>query len=352
MIDYLKSEKVPLGAFFFIGIVITLVSGAIIFGEGSTDVDTTVIHEERHVGETYTPPLASLDMPVEIVQQGSVEKAEIFVQAKYLEGTDEDGIFHVDENGRLIYDQSLLDVFNYYFSTIGRVDAANIVEMLRHKIMASLQEPSRSEALAFLASYQEFGVQHKEWMDNGGYNAGAMIDQGFANESMEMAIMERFALQQSVFGSEVAEQLWGEQYEMDSFVLKKMQMAKSGEWSEDMMADAPKVYRETAERTGRMVLMSRKIKEMRKSGASETDIYQHRELSLGAEAAQRLATLDDEREIWDGRIQRYLSGRSSILSDESLSEIEQAQEIQQLRDDGFDKKEQKRIQAYEINPEL
>ena len=84
----------------------------------------------------------------------------------------------------------------------------------------------------------------------------------------------------------------------------------------------------------------------RRSSAAE------REALWGKEAAQRLAELDASRARWDARIDAYLSARSRIDADRTLSAAARAQAVATLRAQHFDAIEQRRIASLEAVGQL
>ncbi len=75
--------------------------------------------------------------------------------------------------------------------------------------------------------------------------------------------------------------------------------------------------------------------------------YLNRAELVGEEAAQRLDTLDRQRESFSGTINTYISLRSDILNNVTLSSDEQLASISELRSNTFPPEQLKRVQAIE-----
>ncbi len=75
--------------------------------------------------------------------------------------------------------------------------------------------------------------------------------------------------------------------------------------------------------------------------------YLNRAELVGEEAAQRLDTLDRQRESFSGTINTYISLRSDILNNVTLSSDEQLASISELRSNTFPSEQLKRVQAIE-----
>ena len=68
---------------------------------------------------------------------------------------------------------------------------------------------------------------------------------------------------------------------------------------------------------------------------------------LGEEAAERFDALDQERADWNKRINDYLEKREAILSNDGLSQQAKQDQINRIRQNDFDTREQIRIGVYE-----
>ena len=68
---------------------------------------------------------------------------------------------------------------------------------------------------------------------------------------------------------------------------------------------------------------------------------------VGAEATQRLETLDTQRNAWQERVTSYLDGRDEIIKS-NMSDSAKNQAIQQLRQQQFNSsQEQLRLRTFE-----
>ena len=79
--------------------------------------------------------------------------------------------------------------------------------------------------------------------------------------------------------------------------------------------------------------------------ASAEQRHQERAAIWGDEAAQRLAALDQERALWQARVEGFRSERQQILANESLSAEQQAEQIQELLNRDFQPAEARRALA-------
>ena len=85
--------------------------------------------------------------------------------------------------------------------------------------------------------------------------------------------------------------------------------------------------------------------EVREAGGSAEDVYALREQAVGADAAGRLAALDQRRAEWEGRVDAYRAARSAIDADASLTLVQREAVIEDLRAQHFDESERLRVRA-------
>ena len=61
---------------------------------------------------------------------------------------------------------------------------------------------------------------------------------------------------------------------------------------------------------------------LRDSGASEAELYQLRESNYGAEAANRLKALDEQRQQWQLKLSSYRYELNSLLAGKHIDDVE------------------------------
>ena len=94
--------------------------------------------------------------------------------------------------------------------------------------------------------------------------------------------------------------------------------------------------------------LSQNIKALRKEGASDNEIFQARSDVLGADAAVRLAQLDEKRALWQQRLDEYVSDRDQIKSS-GLSKEDQHLALNNLLEQNFQGRDQLRVRALDAN---
>ena len=80
---------------------------------------------------------------------------------------------------------------------------------------------------------------------------------------------------------------------------------------------------------------------------SPQQLRQLRETLVGAEAADRLETLDRETAAWNHRVAAYLQQRAQILGDPTVADSARRDRLDALRSEGFNATERLRIESIE-----
>ena len=80
---------------------------------------------------------------------------------------------------------------------------------------------------------------------------------------------------------------------------------------------------------------------------SSAELQQQREKLLGADAAERLAQLDQERARWNEQLQSYLQQRSTLQHNANLAPGDRASALTDLRSQFFSDTDLPRIIALE-----
>ncbi len=85
---------------------------------------------------------------------------------------------------------------------------------------------------------------------------------------------------------------------------------------------------------------------VRAEGASEAEVFALREREFGAEVAERLARVDEQRAVWRARLDAYRIEREALLATSLASNpVERDRALTALREKHFDQRERLRVRA-------
>ena len=156
------------------------------------------------------------------------------------------------------------------------------------------------------------------------------------------------AMQRTFFTDEQIAQLFDEENRLRQLAIDKLaiQAAKLDanthqQMLEETLAAQPE-YIQQSERNNALVLQLNQA-----SGMDAQEKYLTRVDLVGEEGAQRLQALDDKRAAFNTSLDDYLKKRAEILNNDFLGEEEKKLEIARLREQSFEEKQWRRIEALE-----
>ncbi len=156
------------------------------------------------------------------------------------------------------------------------------------------------------------------------------------------------AMQRTFFTDEQIAQLFDEENRLRQLAIDKLaiQAAKLDanthqQMLEETLAAQPE-YIQQSERNNALVLQLNQASRM-----DAQEKYLTRVDLVGEEGAQRLQALDDKRAAFNTSLDDYLKKRAEILNNDFLGEEEKKLEVAGLREQSFEEKQWRRIEALE-----
>jgi len=270
---------------------------------------------------------------------------------KSLQGTNVDGELLLDVNGNLIISNGLRNLFEYFLSAKNEEPLDIILGRIREYIHKQIPDQPARDAIAILDSY----ISYKKKLEEIESPEGLQGEDLGTLEAIKDALARRMLLRRQMMSSEVVNAFFGDEETYDQFNLQLIEIKQNSvlthEAKESEILELEKmlpesiqhIRQEERERINREQI----IDEMRKNGKSEQDIYEFRKQEMGEEAAKRWQKLEQDRKIWDNKVDSYMKIRNEITSDPNMTSQEQKLAIERLRFESFDESEIKRIEVEE-----
>lgn len=250
-------------------------------------------------------------------------------------GTTPDGA--IDARGdALILSPALIQRFEYHLTAVGERSIAAIRSAILQDINRELTPAAQKEAARILEAYLQFktalGSARQPKL---GTIHSASLAQHF------QAIRQTRAL---YFTPAEVAALFGDVDSYDDYMVRKLAIVQNNqltaaEKSHQLQALqqtlSPQQRAHIEEPVAHLTLASQ-VEAARQAGASDHQIERIRTQAVGAEAAQRLAALDQEEAAWKERIRQYHEARAQHPGEQ-----------QRIRDNLFTPQEQLRLAAYE-----
>ncbi len=257
--------------------------------------------------------------------------------------------FQINHNRRLIPTLAVRELFDHYLSSLGETDLAGVIRLIQAEIHNALPEPARSEAFSLLKRYIDYKIALAE-LDyvsaQTPTNDPAYADTLVATQSALHALRSHY------FDSAESAQFFAREDAQNDYMIAQIRISRdttlTKEEKRSQLAQAatllPADIAASRLRVQKHAHIREQVTEVQASGASEEVVFQLRENSLGTEAAQALAQLDQDRKAWKERLTRFSAERTAILIS-SLSDEDKAASVDALLTSHFDKNEHKRVRA-------
>ncbi|EDL68460.1 lipase secretion chaperone [Vibrio campbellii] len=229
------------------------------------------------------------------------------------------------------------DFFEYSLSSLGEQD----LEAIKATVNAG---ESQKNALGISSELFDTYLAYKEALSK---------LEPFEGGSLSLQELKRLddairAMQRTFFTDEQIAQLFDEENRLRQLAIDKLaiQAAKLDanthqQMLEETLAAQPE-YIQQSERNNALVLQLNQA-----SGMDAQEKYLTRVNLVGEEGAQRLQALDDKRAAFNTSLDDYLKKRAEILNNDFLGEEEKKLEIAGLREQSFEEKQWRRIEALE-----
>lgn len=263
------------------------------------------------------------------------------------------GVKLKSRNNNFIVTASLKDLFDYYLSAAGEESTTKIDQRIQNELARQLQGEALVQALIIWQNYLEYKTEL------------VMFDQQYISspsqpeELKQLQILQQrqlalMALQDQVFGADVAEILFKFDRQLDGHTLKKAELLASDLSPEQIQQRLINLTAQLPIDT--IVSMQRNNQQKalveinQTEGLSEQQKYQQRELQVGAAAASRLQVLDEKRAEWKNRIVNFKHQKNQ-LKNAGLANEEYNKGVEKLYSQHFEPDEQLRVRALTENRE-
>ena len=260
--------------------------------------------------------------------------------APSLIGTRPDGAA-AETGGKLVVDEQLRQLFDYYLATLGERDLATIRTELQSQLKRALGGGALAQAMGLFDRY----VAYKRSL--AGKEAAAATD-----VSRRLAMVQ--AARRQYFSQAELDGLFGDEDRYDDFTARRLAIEANPALSAadkqrlvaQLESQLPPALRAAREEPVKHLALADAEARLRQGGGDEQQLYQLRSGMVGQAAADRLGELDREQAGWQKRLDDFKRERAMILGNGGLSEQQRQQAVAQLQSQRFSPQEALRLPAY------
>jgi lipase chaperone LimK len=259
-------------------------------------------------------------------------------------GTQVDGVFQVDEQGNLRITRDIVQIFDYFLSAIGEETLTQSIERLQAHIRNQLPAPAEAQALALLEQYLDYKRQL------------VLLERDLpqlpsldALKQRELAVQ---ALRARLFSSEAHQAFFATEESYNLFTLERLAIQRDDSLDANAKGEALDRLRDGLPEELQASVLPQLHSELRSqtsalqaAGGSAAQVQALRQQLVGNQAASRLQALDQQRQSWKQRLQRFQQEKSAIDTHPGLSPADKQAAIQRLAQEQFDERERLRLDA-------
>jgi len=324
-------------------------ASAPIFSEASLDT------QKAHPAQ-FTRTATSLTTQASAVNQQAFERFSANGTNKVnpgplprsLRGSSHDFHPQLTASGDLIIDETARGLFDFYLAAIDEEALEIILLRINLALENELSGKAFDQASELLRNYINYKIVLTE------------LEEPFSKQMDISALKQRNdyvkSLRRAQLGESAADIFFAQDEAYDDYMLERLAIQQNTTLSLDQrkqaLARAEQDLPEKMQTMRKQVTvhadLSQNIKALRKEGASDNEIFQARSDVLGADAAVRLAQLDEKRALWQQRLDEYVSDRDQIKSS-GLSKEDQHLALNNLLEQNFQGRDQLRVRALDAN---
>ena len=249
----------------------------------------------------------------------------------------------VHDDGTLVIAIAVRHYFDYFLTGIGEEPLTIIVARVKYQLTEQLDEPALSTALDMFSSYLAYRDELAKLLHAG--------EQDYANLRAQIK-----ASRNNHFDGQTVEAFFALEDSYDDYMQKRsalntdtsLSALQKRQQAEQLLESAPMWLQQQHHKANQLNDFYSAQAKLIAVGASQTQVQQLRELSFGIEAADRLAALDQKREIWQQKLSEYHQQVSDLLAANMNGDMLSV-ELSLLRRQHFNDSEVLRVQAIDSN---
>lgn len=259
-------------------------------------------------------------------------------------GTQVDGTFSVDAAGNLLITRDIVQIFDYFLAALGEDSLPVTLARLEAYISAQLQQPAQGQARELLSQYLNYKRQLLQLERD--------LPQLSSLDGLRQRERAVQALRARVFSPEAHRVFFALEEGYNQFTLARLAVqqdstldaAAKGQAIDQLRSNLPEELQASVLPQLHSELRAQTA-QLQAAGASREQIQQLRQQLVGAQAATRLASLDQQRQDWQQRLTSYQQATAAIQANAGLSAADKRVEVQRLAAAQFNPQERLRLEA-------
>jgi len=290
---------------------------------------------------------SELAQEVTTQQKDVVGEVPIINSIQSLNGTKIHGDLRVDDNGNLIVEKSVRQLFDYFLNATGEIPRVELIAKIKQGISDYLPEPAQSQALQLFDNYLTYQLALQAEVDSGLYQ----VTPGNLDD-LDAVHYARSQLRSFHLGNEAATAFFAEEEARDLYTLGKLRVNANTSLSDAereaeliaLESTLPEVHQKVIHKQRSRETVRARVEELRKENA---DIYVLKEewsKHYDSETVERFVKLEESRKELNGRYEEYLQ-KKELLAANYASQDAYNEALNQLKSSMFSETELLRVNA-------
>mgnify|MGYP000069983635 CR=1 FL=1 len=255
-----------------------------------------------------------------------------------------------DLQGNLIINKRVQHLFEFYLMAMGEEPFENIIARIKHDLSSQLNADAYLIANNLLEGYLQYrnniGIIKNQYAEQATISGTSMA----LIKEIKLAIRDS---RSAFLPDEAISSFYSKEDDYDDYMISKAQILNNKALSVEQKRvelilldeNTPIELIQAQNGMNQLSKVRNSVSDLRKLGANDEDIYLYREQELGTDVADRLASLDTERQVWQARVNTYRVELANIESMDAYSKDEKHRMIEALRNEHFDEQEILRVRT-------
>lgn len=263
-----------------------------------------------------------------------------------LQGARHDVQLGMGESGDLLLQEDLLHLFDFYIAGSEEEDLRLLLARIHRDLAARLQGRALEQARDLLRRYVDYRIALKDL---------PRMERNLQADALRQRLAALNAMRRQHFSEEEYQVFFAAGNAEDEYMIQRLAITQQvPEQDRQEQLDAleqalPESLRQARQASVVHADLHVATGELRAQGASDEEIRRLREQTLGHEAADALAELDQRQQAWQRRLRDYAQARDR-LREAGLAEMDLQAALVALQERSFDEQERLRVRA--LDPEL
>lgn len=263
--------------------------------------------------------------------------------ASSLEGTEIDGHLRADEEGRLIVELAVRDLFDYFLNTAEDVGPDQAIDRIEQLANSYLPDSAAEQAMELLDQYLAYKERAIE-VGNQPLAERQSQTVDYQMRMLEKGLEELKQARREIFPDSVVSAFFGNEEAYGDYTLARMRIEQRDDLSREEknqrirleQEQLPEVVRRSEERMFEAQQQQQRVARIMTESASPDEAAEElRQMGLSEERVAAITGRMAERASFDQQYQTYLEEKRR-LDEAGYSEDDREQRLQALRDEHFE----------------